>query len=114
MMRAMYLALIAVILCTTCESASFSSIFRPFQHSRSPISEDVTSKDTERIGTSDTTDGKNQSEVVPNISSELDFDYDLIVIGGGSGGLSAAKEARKLGMSVAVLDYVKPSPVGKI
>jgi thioredoxin reductase (NADPH) len=40
------------------------------------------------------------------------FDYDLVVIGGGSGGLAASKEAQKLGARVAVLDYVKPSPHG--
>ena len=42
------------------------------------------------------------------------FEYDLVVIGGGSGGLACSKEARKLGAKVAVLDYVKPSPIGKI
>jgi len=40
------------------------------------------------------------------------YDYDLIVIGGGSGGLSAAKAAQKLGKKVAVADFVKPSPTG--
>jgi thioredoxin/glutathione reductase (selenoprotein) len=40
------------------------------------------------------------------------FDYDLVVIGGGSGGLACAKEAAKLGVKVASLDYVKPSPHG--
>jgi len=39
-------------------------------------------------------------------------DYDLIVVGGGSGGLAAAKEAGKLGKKVACLDFVKPSPLG--
>ena len=38
--------------------------------------------------------------------------YDLVVIGGGSGGLAASKEAARLGAKVAVLDYVKPTPVG--
>ena len=34
------------------------------------------------------------------------------VIGGGSGGLAASKQAAKLGKKVAVCDFVKPSPVG--
>merc|ERR1711868_25679 len=40
------------------------------------------------------------------------FDYDIIVIGGGSGGLAASKEAARLGKKVAVCDFVKPSPAG--
>jgi len=40
------------------------------------------------------------------------FDYDIVVIGGGSGGLAASKEAAKLGKKVAVCDFVKPSPAG--
>ena len=40
------------------------------------------------------------------------YDYDLVVIGGGSGGLACSKQAQKLGVRVAVLDYVKPSPIG--
>ncbi|XP_055976320.1 thioredoxin reductase 2, mitochondrial isoform X1 [Sorex fumeus] len=39
-------------------------------------------------------------------------DFDLLVIGGGSGGLACAKEAAQLGKKVAVLDYVDPSPRG--
>merc|ERR1719493_644574 len=38
--------------------------------------------------------------------------YDLIVIGGGSGGLACSKRAVAYGKKVAVLDYVKPSPIG--
>ncbi|KAM4827499.1 thioredoxin reductase 2, mitochondrial isoform 2-T2 [Thomomys bottae] len=37
------------------------------------------------------------------------LDYDLLVIGGGSGGLACAKEAAQLGKKVAVVDYVEPS-----
>ncbi|XP_041977339.1 thioredoxin reductase 1, mitochondrial isoform X3 [Aricia agestis] len=40
------------------------------------------------------------------------YDYDLAVIGGGSGGLACAKEAVNHGARVAVLDYVTPSPLG--
>lgn len=40
------------------------------------------------------------------------FTYDLIVLGGGSGGLAAAKEAVNLGAKVAVFDFVTPSPQG--
>lgn len=40
------------------------------------------------------------------------YDYDLVVIGGGSGGLAASKEAAGLGKKVAVLDFVKPTPIG--
>ncbi|XP_052498836.1 thioredoxin reductase 3 isoform X1 [Budorcas taxicolor] len=40
------------------------------------------------------------------------YDYDLIVIGGGSGGLSCAQEAAVLGRKVMVLDFVVPSPRG--
>jgi len=43
---------------------------------------------------------------------EEEYEYDLIVIGGGSGGLAAAKEAAKFGKKVACLDFVKPSPQG--
>ncbi|XP_061459351.1 thioredoxin reductase 2, mitochondrial isoform X2 [Rhineura floridana] len=39
-------------------------------------------------------------------------EYDLLVIGGGSGGLACAKEASQFGKKVAVLDFVDPSPKG--
>ena len=40
------------------------------------------------------------------------YEYDLVVIGGGSGGMATAKEAARLGARVACLDFVKPSPHG--
>lgn len=40
------------------------------------------------------------------------YDYDLIVIGGGSGGLACSKEAAALGKKAMVLDYVVPTPKG--
>lgn len=45
-------------------------------------------------------------------STEEQYDYDLVVIGGGSGGLACAKEAVVQGAKVAVLDYVTPTPLG--
>ena len=39
-------------------------------------------------------------------------EYDLAVIGGGSGGMAAAKEAAALGAKVVLFDYVKPSNQG--
>ncbi|XP_054280356.1 thioredoxin reductase 1, cytoplasmic-like [Macrosteles quadrilineatus] len=40
------------------------------------------------------------------------YDYDYIVIGGGSGGLASAKEASSYGRKVACCDLVLPSPQG--
>jgi thioredoxin/glutathione reductase (selenoprotein) len=40
------------------------------------------------------------------------YQYDFFVIGGGSGGLSASKEAAALGAKVGLADFVKPTPIG--
>eukprot|EP01138_Halocafeteria_seosinensis_P002358 gb/GECG01002415.1/.p1 GENE.gb/GECG01002415.1/~~gb/GECG01002415.1/.p1 ORF type:complete len:598 (+),score=44.62 gb/GECG01002415.1/:1-1794(+) len=40
-----------------------------------------------------------------------DFMYDLIVVGGGSGGLASAREAAKHGAKVALVNYVFSSPL---
>ena len=47
-----------------------------------------------------------------NNGDDPSYDYDLVVVGGGSGGLAASKEAAKLGLRTAVFDYVKPTPIG--
>lgn len=47
--------------------------------------------------------------LLPDKSSGGHYDYDLFVIGGGSGGLACAKEAAKFGKEVAVCDFVTPS-----
>lgn len=36
----------------------------------------------------------------------------MFVIGGGSGGISAARHATKLGKKVALADFVPPTPMG--
>jgi thioredoxin reductase (NADPH) len=38
--------------------------------------------------------------------------FDFFVIGGGSAGLAAAKEATKYGIKVGLADYVRPTPIG--
>lgn len=40
------------------------------------------------------------------------YDYDVVVIGGGSGGLACSKELGVQGARVACLDFVKPTPQG--
>ena len=40
-------------------------------------------------------------------------EYDAVVIGGGTGGLSFASEARELGLNVLLFNYVDPTPKHK-
>ncbi|XP_071748630.1 thioredoxin reductase 1, cytoplasmic isoform X2 [Lepeophtheirus salmonis] len=64
-------------------------------------------------GADDTLKAASEERLLPMIKADKhNYDYDLVVIGGGSGGLSASKEAAKLGKKVAVCDFVKPSPQG--
>lgn len=65
-------------------------------------------------GCDDTLKAHADNRLLTMISEEVTpaYEYDLIVIGGGSGGLAAAKEAANLGKRVALLDFVKPSPQG--
>lgn len=43
---------------------------------------------------------------------EPDTDYDLVIIGAGTGGIACAFEARRLGLKVALVNFVQPSPHG--
>ncbi|KAF4527392.1 hypothetical protein B566_EDAN016097 [Ephemera danica] len=62
------------------------------------------------IGGCDATLAYQQSGQLKELLEGPVYDYDLAVIGGGSGGLAAAKEAARLGRKVVVFDFVKPSP----
>jgi len=59
-----------------------------------------------------TVEFSSEAKKAKNGSEDVKYDYDLIVVGGGSGGLAASKEAAKLGLKTAVYDYVKPTPIG--
>jgi len=64
-------------------------------------------------GCDDTLKLHQEEKLIPMVNAKShNYDYDLVVIGGGSGGLSASKEAARLGLKVAVCDFVKPTPKG--
>jgi len=52
------------------------------------------------------------SKTASRVLEKHPFQYDLVVIGGGSGGLAASKEAARLNAKVACFDYVTPTPQG--
>jgi len=47
---------------------------------------------------------------MPELERSHDYNFDLAVLGGGSGGLACAKEAAKHGAKVVVFDLVQPTP----
>lgn len=47
---------------------------------------------------------------MPEIERKHNYNFDLAVLGGGSGGLACAKEAAKHGAKVVVFDFVNPTP----
>ena len=48
----------------------------------------------------------------PKLMAEVVYDFDIIVIGGGSGGVACAKQCADYGAKVALFDFVNPSPRG--
>jgi thioredoxin reductase (NADPH) len=68
----------------------------------------LTPKDDDKNNDMDVDDGPVNDEHTPDHG----YDYDLVVIGGGSGGMAASKEAARFGAKVACCDFVKPSPMG--
>jgi hypothetical protein len=48
----------------------------------------------------------------PPPSGTHGYDFDIFIIGGGSGGISTARWASTLGKKVGIADFVKPSPLG--
>ena len=72
------------------------------------------SKKTSGSTSSDSSTGKSSSPLFKRQSSAdaEKTSFDLIVIGGGSGGLALSKEANILGKSICVIDYVEPSHQG--
>eukprot|EP01100_Stratorugosa_tubuloviscum_P002831 TRINITY_DN166_c4_g2_i1.p1 TRINITY_DN166_c4_g2~~TRINITY_DN166_c4_g2_i1.p1 ORF type:complete len:503 (+),score=289.95 TRINITY_DN166_c4_g2_i1:167-1675(+) len=54
----------------------------------------------------------NYNWIDDNEPEQGEYDFDLFVIGGGSGGLACSKEAAILGKKVGVCDFVVPSPQG--
>ncbi|XP_054155155.1 thioredoxin reductase 1, cytoplasmic-like [Oppia nitens] len=66
----------------------------------------------QHIGGCDDTHKARDDGVLSQLLKNHNYDYDLIVIGGGSGGLAASKEAIKYGKKVAVMDYIVPTPLG--
>lgn len=64
------------------------------------------------IGGCDDTHAAFESGALRDSLVNHSYEYDLIVIGGGSGGLAASKAATAFGKKVALFDFVTPTPRG--
>lgn len=68
----------------------------------------------QRLLSGGSTDAPSPQNLVDQFDPNHSYQYDLVVIGGGSGGLACAKEVVTLNpdLRVALCDFVKPSPQG--
>lgn len=64
------------------------------------------------VGDSKAVSSLHEQGKLKDVVKKSQYTYDLVVIGGGSGGLAASKEAAKYGAKTAVLDFVDPTPRG--
>ncbi|TPP66894.1 putative pyridine nucleotide-disulfide oxidoreductase [Fasciola gigantica] len=64
----------------------------------------------EFVGDSSTISKLKKEDKLTEVIKKNTYDYDLVVIGGGSGGLAASKEAARFGAKTAVFDFVVPTP----
>ena len=64
-------------------------------------------------GASDTEEALKDGRLQQLLSGDTaNYDFDLFVVGGGSGGLACSKEAVQYGAKVAVADFVSATPMG--
>ena len=75
-------------------------------------SETVAQKSETAAPTSETVEPKTETGAAPSGAPMDEYEFDVFVIGGGSGGLALAKEVSSYGARVGLADYVKPSPKG--
>jgi len=66
----------------------------------------------EHVGGATDIQGEYEDGILQERLNVKTYDYDLFVIGGGSGGLACSKEAAAHGVKVALADFITPSPSG--
>jgi len=82
------------------------AVFKDLDNQKAQKESDQQAKPVEQNKPSEENKQQNSEQEKPK------YDYDLFVIGGGSGGLSLSREAVKYNVTVGLADFVKPSPIG--